>query len=124
MTNSEIITRESARLMQEGILKGSGVFDDNGNEYPQIIHTYAVWKRLGFQVKKGEKAIAKFPIWKHKGYEDDMKEVTDDDLQTLKEKTRNHERMFLVNTGFFTIDQCEECEGGDETLKATLKDMR
>ena len=32
---------------------------------PESIHTYAGWKAIGRQVKKGEKCIATFMIWKH-----------------------------------------------------------
>ena len=55
MTNSMIILSESIRLMQEGILSGSGIFgtytDREGNEkqieLPEQIHTHLIrrtWK--------------------------------------------------------------------------------
>lgn len=34
-------------------------------ELPEDIHTFAGWKALGYSVKKGEKAVSKFPIWKY-----------------------------------------------------------
>ena len=58
MTNVQIIAGEQVRLLSEGILRVM----DNGEIQP--IHTYATWKSMGYQVKKGEKAVAKFPIWK------------------------------------------------------------
>ena len=58
MTNAEIIFRESMDLVKEGKL-------DLINELPEPIHTFAVWKSLGYSVKKGEKAIAKITIWKY-----------------------------------------------------------
>jgi hypothetical protein len=30
---------------------------------PEQIHTYAEWKKAGFQVQRGQKAIASFMIW-------------------------------------------------------------
>lgn len=73
MTNAMIILNESVKLMEEGIISGSGRFvtivNAEGNEVqleqPEAIHTYATWKSLGYQVKKGEKSVAKFPIWKY-----------------------------------------------------------
>jgi hypothetical protein len=35
------------------------------------IHTYNGWKELGYQVKKGQHAIATFPIWKYSGKKDE-----------------------------------------------------
>ena len=44
MTNVEIIMGNTAMLIADGVL---------GEE--DVIHTYAHWKSLGFQVKRGEK---------------------------------------------------------------------
>ena len=70
MTNAMIIITEQVRLQQEGILKYTGRYinavglDGVITKIPEIqpIHTYNGWKARGYQVKKGEKAIAKFPI--------------------------------------------------------------
>lgn len=100
MTNAMIILENSLRLMDEGILKGSGemmtykVITDNGEEereveMPEPIHT--------FSVKKGEHAIASFVIWKYsdrKVGEVDGEEVEDG-------------RMFLKKAHFFTAAQVE-----------------
>ena len=34
------------------------------HEIAEICHTYAHWQTLGRQVKKGEKALFKAPMWK------------------------------------------------------------
>ena len=73
MTNAAIILDESVRLMSDGILKGTGRFIDvvneNGStsklELPEEIHTFNAWKQRGFIVRKGEHAVASFPIWKY-----------------------------------------------------------
>lgn len=73
MTNEAIILGESVRLMNDGILKGTGRFLDVVNEagstekleIPEEIHTFNAWKQRGFIVRKGEHAIASFPIWKY-----------------------------------------------------------
>lgn len=73
MTNQEIILRESIRLMNDGIIAGSGRYvtmtDNSGAEMtielPEAIHTFSAWKKAGFAVKRGEHAIACFPVWKY-----------------------------------------------------------
>lgn len=105
MTNAMIILLESVDLMEQGILQGTGEFitveDAEGNEkqleIPEPIHTFAMWKSMGYKVKKGEHAIAKFPIWKmSKG-----KKKTDDDEEQKG-------RMFLKTSHFFKASQVEK----------------
>lgn len=73
-TNAQIILMEQLKLVDAGILKYTGNIIEAVNpmtgeveEFPEIqpIHTYARWRELGYQVKKGEKAVASFPIWKY-----------------------------------------------------------
>ena len=108
MTNAQIITSNSIELLEAGIIKGTGRFlkmrtiDADGNEIekeieePEAIHTYAAWKQLGFQVKRGEKAKATFPIWKFKA----GKEATEEE-EAIESK------MFMTKAFFFTFDQVE-----------------
>lgn len=72
VTNLEIIETAKQQLHAEGILKATGRYFTakiNGEEVtlPEIeeIHTFQAWKALGYQVQKGEKAIAAFEIWKY-----------------------------------------------------------
>ena len=73
MTNAAIILDESIRLMNDGILKGTGRFLDVVNEdgstekleISEEIHTFNAWKQRGFIVRKCEHAVASFPIWKY-----------------------------------------------------------
>ena len=108
MTNNEIIWRESEKLMKQGILQGTGriikaiVLDENGNEkeinIPEVeeIHTYEGWKQLGYQVKKGEHAIAKFSIWKY------VKDKKKDDEEVGKSF------CFLKMSSFFKRTQVDK----------------
>lgn len=108
MTNERIILDESVRLMKEGKLAGTGRFvtvenEDGTNkqiEIPEDIHTFAMWKQLGYSVKKGEKAIAKFPIWKHTS-----KKVENEDGEE-EERTN----MFMKTAAFFKFSQVEKIE--------------
>ncbi len=110
MTNAQIIMNESINLLENGIIKGTGrmmeavIVDKDGNETkqmveePEAIHTYAIWKQLGYQVKKGEKAKASFTIWKcvaGKKNEEESDEVPEN-------------KMFMKKAHFFTLDQVEK----------------
>lgn len=78
-TNGEIILRQSLELMKQGVLKPTGrVFTQelpDGTKVelpePEPIHTYNGWKELGYQVKRGQKAVASFPIWKYSSKKDE-----------------------------------------------------
>lgn len=57
MSNEEIIFRASVELVEQGVL----AIDEDGIE---PMHTFEMWKQLGYTVRKGEKAICKLGIWK------------------------------------------------------------
>ena len=104
MTNAMIILYESVKLMEAGVLKGTGryveVQDKNGEtkrlEIPEAIHTYNAWKDLGYQAKKGEKAVAQFTIWKYRAGKHN--EETDEVEQA---------KMFMKKASFFTAAQVQ-----------------
>lgn len=106
MTNAQIIFNESLKLAEAGIIGTTGrvleLVDGAGNktavQEPETIHTYAAWKSLGFQVKKGSKAVASFTIWKHT-----TKKSRNDDGEEQEQ-----ENMFMTKASFFTIGQCEK----------------
>ena len=103
MTNEMIIFNNRLSLMEDGILQGTGntitVENEEGEkielEEPEQIHTYAGWKTLNRQVKKGEKCIATILIWKH---------------TTKKPKEKEEEEqeaMFMTKAFFFRECQTE-----------------
>lgn len=103
VTNEMIIFNGRVSLMEEGVIKGTGNFitveNEDGEkvqlEEPEELHTYAGWKALNRQVKKGEKSIATMQIWKHT-------------TKKPKEKDEDEqERMFLTKAFFFTEAQTE-----------------
>lgn len=110
MTNAQIIMNESINLLENGIIKGTGrmleaiIVDKDGNETkkmveePEAIHTYATWKNLGFQVKKGEKAKASFVIWK----------CVAGKKQDEESDEQPENKMFMKKAHFFTLDQVEK----------------
>lgn len=108
MTNAAIILDESVRLMNDGILKGTGRFFDVVNEdgitkkleIPEEIHTFNAWKQRGFIVRKGEHAVASFPIWNYVT----RKNANDEPLEA-EEAANGFCRMKLSH--FFSVRQVE-----------------
>ena len=106
MTNTMIILNERFALMDNGTIGTTGrkidIEDCDGNKTivlePEEIHTYKAWQELGYQVKRGEKCIARFPIWKHV-----FKKVKDKDGNE-----ENKEKMFLKESYFFKFSQVEK----------------
>jgi hypothetical protein len=109
MTNAQIIFNTQMDLLEQGIIKGTGrmmeavILDKDGNEEkkmveePEAIHTYAIWKQLGYQVMKGQKAKASILIWKY--------------VEGKKQEEQQEEpdsKMFMKKAHFFTIDQVEK----------------
>ena len=111
MTNRMIILNESVKLMEAGIINGTGHFvdveDGKGGtkrlELPEAIHTYQAWKNAGRQVKKGEKCKARFYIWK----QGKSRTVTNEETG---EEVQQDGRMFMKEAFFFTLDQTEPCK--------------
>lgn len=84
ITNAQMVTNQTFNLIMAGKIQPN-----------EEIHTFQRWKEMGFSVKKGEHAVAKFPIWK-------MGTKKDDDGE---EKTTG--RMFMKNSAFFSTAQVE-----------------
>lgn len=111
MTNAKIIFNESVKLMEEGVLKGTGEFltveyDDGTTaelEMPEPIHTFNGWKALGYSVKKGEKSVIKFPIWKYTEKQKPEEEKTGNPLEDAPVAN-----MFMKVSAFFRFDQVEK----------------
>ena len=105
MTNEQIIFNESLKLMALGIIGSTGrkfvLTNEDGEKKemlePECIHTYAKWKALGRQVKKGEKCVASFIIWKH----------TTKKKETESEDEEKQTKMFMTKASFFRECQTE-----------------
>lgn len=106
MTNEQIIFNESVELMKNGKIGKTGrqfeVEDENGNktmlDEPETIHTFQAWKARGFSVKKGEKAVAQFYIWK----------CVSKQIQDSEGMTEEQKRMFMKKASFFSASQVQE----------------
>lgn len=104
MTNAQIIFEESQRLAEQGIIQYTGrefTYEDaDGNQVvikeTEPIHTYNAWKEMGYQVRKGEKAVAQFTIWKYRAGKYNEEQETEEDG-----------KMFMKKASFFTVRQVE-----------------
>ena len=113
MTNSQIIMENRVFLMEQGVLKGipgtNLLWKDEEGEreilMPEEIHTFQAWKKLGYQVQKGEHAVAKFPVWKFKssgkGEKKDEQEAGDDE-------SPKDGKCYMRMAFFFTVDQVKK----------------
>ena len=105
ITNVQIIFNESLKLVQQGIIKSTGktivleMQDGSKKELPEPepIHTYNGWKELGYQVKRGQKAKASFPIWKYSGQKDEE-----------GNRIKDGGYCFQKKAFWFTFDQVEK----------------
>lgn len=110
MTNADIIFTHSQELLKQGILAPTGntfkaiIVNADGEEEEVVveeaepIHTYNGWKERGYQVQKGEKAIAQFTIWKH---------VT---KKAKKEGEEDEQKMFMKKASWFKFSQVAPIE--------------
>lgn len=110
MTNEMIIFMESQKLAEAGKINYTGRTFKAVNmageviEYKETetIHTFQAWKAQGFSVKKGSKAVAQFPIWKHTSKKETlpMEDGTSEEVETSK--------MFMKVASFFSASQVEK----------------
>lgn len=111
MTNEEIVLKESIELMKQGILVCAGQIDFINEEtgekskidMPEAIHTYQEWKELGYQVKKGEHAIAKFAVWKPV-----KAKKKDEDQEDKNVIVIQKQRFIMCNASWFKGSQVEK----------------
>ena len=87
ITNKEIISLEMATR---------GIDEE--------VHTFAMWKSLGYQVKKGEKALFQTMLWKMKKgkKQDNNNEEQQDDKEVKK-----YNNFFMAKSSLFGRSQVE-----------------
>lgn len=95
MTNTTIVESNRLALVEAGII---------GKD--EEIHTYEFWKRYGLQVKRGEKAVARFSIWKKSNKEKIVEIETEDGEKTAQKIDTG--RYFLKESCFFSSNQVEK----------------
>lgn len=129
MNNAQIIFNESIDLMKDGIIGTTGrkitvEYEKDGEmvketiDEPEEIHTYKEWQKLGLQVQKGEKAIAKFTIWM---YTDKKSKLSAEDAAKINEiaeginaqegdEISNNGHYYMKEAAFFKASQVAPIE--------------
>ena len=99
MTNEEIIIQAALaeKLFTE---KEIAVILATGNRLP--LHTFSEWKRLGFSVKRGEKARLTTTIWKWTS-----KPLKKDEAPAEDAPECECGHFYLSKAHFFTTEQVE-----------------
>lgn len=96
MTNNQIIMLEMAT-----------------RNITEELHTFQMWKSLGFKVKKGEHGI-ETRLWKYnpKNKEQNKKDMPEDADEETKKKYNNG--FYLAKAFLFTKSQVERIEESDD----------
>lgn len=114
MTNKMIVFMERCKLMEDGIIGGTGRFveieTDEGTktlEEPEEIFTVKEWNKRGFLIKTGETHIAEFCIWKHenKGGKVNPENPEDSEESEVRSKS-NGRKKHRRNNGFYFGKAC------------------
>lgn len=92
ITNKEIISLEMATR---------GIDEE--------VHTFAMWKSLGYQVKKGEKALFQTMLWKmSKGKkQDNIKNADNENNENDNKDKKKQPHFFLAKSSMFGRSQVE-----------------
>ena len=115
MTNKMIVWMERVRLMDEGIIGGTGrtveIETEDGVktfEEPEEIFTVKEWNRRGFLIKTGETHIAEFYIWKRdngKSGKVNPENPEDSEESEVRSKSNGRKRQ-RRNNGYFWGKAC------------------
>lgn len=113
MTNAQIIFNAAVELQKAGVIKTTGRSFEAVNEdgeavtiwEPEEIHTFAMWRELGRQVRRGEHAKATIYIWKVAAAK-----AAAQDEETGSDEAPEGVKMFQKKAFFFTIDQTDPIE--------------
>lgn len=106
ITNAMIIATEAKRLLDAGKIRPTGrilTFETSDGivKVPEAepIHTFAMWKSLGYKVRNGEHAITRLSIWKYTQNRRSEEETDPED------NPGGH--CFLKESCFFSASQVE-----------------
>ena len=99
MTNETLIR---AAALQHGLFTEDQIkaYEQAGRRLP--LHTYAEWQRLGFQVKRGERAALKLDLWQM----GKAKQPQPEDAEQ-EEGPESRQRFYLRTSHLFLRSQVE-----------------
>lgn len=110
ITNAMIVFNAQQQLLEQGKIKATGrmikVDTPEGLKvFPEAeeIHTFQHWKEHGYQVRKGEHAVATFSIWK---YTSKAKGKSEQEAQEANEE-ENGGFCFMKKAFWFSASQVD-----------------
>jgi len=77
-----------------------------------VVDTFAGWKRRGYKVKAGEKAVFQTKIWKPSKFNKKVEDPVDGEEVVVEQE----KRLILVNASFFTNEQVEKLTKKEEVV--------
>lgn len=98
MTNLQII---AAAAIENGLYTLEQVEACFASGHLLPLHTFSEWKRMGYTVKKGEKARLKVDIWKKSNKSQTAETKDGDEIEV------DTGRFYKKLSHFFTFDQVE-----------------
>ena len=129
MNNAQIIFNESIALMNDGIIGTTGrqitiEYEKDGEKVketinePEPIHTYKEWQKLGLQVQKGQKAVAKFTIWMYTDKKSNLTKEEADKINEIAEginakegdEVHSNGHYYMKEAAFFSMSQVAPIE--------------
>lgn len=119
MTNAMIIFNASQELAEQGIIKYTGrVYtyeDEEGNKIEcketEELHTYKEWQRLGYQVNKGQKTIAKIMIW---NFTNKPSKAAKAAAEAAGKEVESDPHYYMKEACFFSASQVSKVEAKKE----------
>jgi len=115
MTNNQIIFMKSQELAKEGIIQYTGrVFNAKTADGQTVevketeaIHTFMDWKKAGFMVKKGSKAVAKFTIW---NFTSKATKAVREAMEKEGKEAPENPHYYMKEAAFFSASQVQPIE--------------
>lgn len=115
MTNNQIIFMKEQELAEAGIIAYTGrVFKAKTADGQTIevketeaIHTFLDWKKAGYMVQKGQKAIAKFTIW---NFTDKASKAAREAAEQEGKEAPENPRYYMKEACFFSQSQVQPIE--------------
>lgn len=115
MTNNQIIFSEAQKLAEAGIIGYTGrVFQAKTADGQTIevketeaIHTFMDWKKAGYMVKKGSKAVAKFTIW---NFTDKANKADREAAEKEGKEAAANPHYYMKEAAFFAASQVQPIE--------------
>lgn len=105
MTNNELVV---AAVIEHGLMTAEQVEAMAEGGLTPPFHTYNAWKDMGYQVRKGETALFKTPLWKYKARPTKKEQAALDSGELEPGSVRLG--FYMAMSGIFSAEQVDKVE--------------